>query len=104
MTNTTKKITKATFKSFIKKNNGKLHILKKSDFDGMQDCVVSVANASFQPVVPANHVYENNLGIQGVWLVGGSRDYFSHYQKNGMIGIEVYNCCGSFVVAKYELA
>lgn len=92
------KITKATFKSFVKKNRSNLVIKCKSSFDGMVDCVMPSENAEFVNVVDADRSFDNNLGIQGVWLVGGSRDYFTAYEKNGVKGIEVYNCCGSFVV------
>lgn len=44
-------------------------------------------------------VWDNNLGIQGVWLVNGSRDSFTAYDDGVFQGIHVYNCCGSFVVA-----
>lgn len=92
------KITKATFKSFVKKNRSNLLILCKSDFDGMSDCVMPTGDTLFHKVVDADHIHENNLGIQGVWLVGGSRDYFTAYEKDGIQGIDVYNCCGHFVV------
>ncbi len=95
---TTKKITKATFKSFVKKAGTSLLIKQKSSFDGMVDGVVSNPNASFGQAVGAELFHENNLGIQGVWLVGGSRNYFNAYEKDGIRGIEVWNCCGSFVV------
>ena len=44
-------------------------------------------------------VWDNNLGIQGVWLVNGSRDSFREYDDGDFRGIHVYNCCGSFTVA-----
>lgn len=94
------KITKATFKSFVKKHRTKLHIMCKSDFDGQYDCIMPTGNTKFVTAKPADHVHENNLGINGVWLVGGSRDYFREYvDSDGFVGIDVYNCCGSFTVA-----
>ena len=92
------KITKATFKSFIKKNRESLHINVKSKFDGMIDGCRN-ENYGFVKANDAEHNNEHNLNIQGVWLVGGSRDYFREYSKNGMSGIEVSNCCGNFIVA-----
>ena len=74
------KITKATFKSFVKKNRANLLINVKSSFDGMVDGCVS-HNGGFTSAVEAEHIHENNLGIQGVWLVGGSRDYFTAFEK-----------------------
>lgn len=91
------KITKATFKSFIKKNREHLWVSRPSEFDGMQDCVVSNDKAFFR-AEEAGHI-ENTLGIKGVWLVGSSRDYFTHYDQAGFVGIEVYNCCGTSIVA-----
>lgn len=93
------KITKATFKSFLRKNEGKIQILVNRKFDGMTDGCEPTGQKEFVPLQRAERVWENNLGWQGIWLVGGSRDYFTAYNKNNMTGIEVYNCCGSFVVA-----
>ena len=93
-----KKITKATFKSFIKKNQDKLMIKVSSKFDGMIDGTVRL-EGGFSKTVPADHVFDNNLGIQGVWLVHGSRDYFSAYSDDKFVGIRVYNCCGDFTIA-----
>jgi hypothetical protein len=91
------KITKATFKSFIKKNEN-LHIRTFSEFDGMVDGCVAI-DTGFKPITMSDRPHTNNLGIQGVWLVGQSRDYFREYNKDGYKGIEVSNCCGNFVIA-----
>lgn len=97
-----KKVTKATFKSFIKKNEGKLYIKTKSRFDGMTDGIERV-NGSFRQAEASNRDhFKNTLGIDGVWLVGGGRDYFNEVNENGFTGIEVYNCCGSFIVATQQ--
>jgi len=99
-----KKITKATFKSFVKKNRNNLFVNVTSEFDGMTDGRKSV----HQGFSAANlndewsnlpNVLEHTLGIEGVYLVNNSRDYFNHYEDDSLIGIEVYNCCGRFVVA-----
>lgn len=94
-----KRITKSTFKSFIRKNDGKLFINKRSQFDGMIDGVEYNRDSQFAKVVPAERVWDNNLGIQGVWLVNGSRDSFTEYEDTEYKGIHVYNCCGSFILA-----
>ena len=83
------KITKATFKSFIKKNKDKLYYKKLSDFDGMVDCVMPI-KGEWMKVDNYNKLLNNDLG----WLVGNGRDYFSSIEN----GIEVYNSCGSFQV------
>jgi hypothetical protein len=93
------KITKATFKSFVKKNRANLLVWNKSSFDGMVDCVMPTEEKGFAPAVAADYVRENNLGICGVWLVGGSRDYFTAFEKDGFVGIDVYNCVGHFIIA-----
>jgi hypothetical protein len=92
------KITKATFKSFIKKNRSNLMISCKSSFDGQFDCVMPTESKGFSRAVEAEHFHENNLGINGVWLVGSSGNYFTPYEKDGVRGIDVYNCCGHFIV------
>lgn len=99
-----KKFTLASAKSFLKKNAKSLYILKKSDFDGMQDCVVSTGNREFKKAEKATYSHTNNLGIQGVWFVGGGRDYFTPlYAVNSdeIVGFECYNCCGNFFVRNF---
>ena len=97
-----KKITKATFKSFVKKNEGKLLINVTSSFDGQTDCCES-QHAGFLPARKADHE-KNTLGYAGIWLVGSSRDYFRPYNDNGLQGIEVTNCCGRSIVAVRQAA
>ena len=94
----TKKITLATFKSFVKKNRENLLVRVSSDFDGMQDCVVANRDAKFKPAQSCGNE-DNTLGIQGVWLVKGSRDYITELDTMGYKGFRVSNCCGSFSVA-----
>ncbi len=96
-----KKITLATVKSFVKKNLDNLYIRNDSDFDGMQDCVVSSNNSSFKATKAdeREHCFKNTLGISGAWFVGSSRDYFDSFDNGEYAGVEVYNSCGSFVLA-----
>lgn len=96
-TTTVRKITLATIKSFVKKNEGNLWINVKSSFDGMTDCVESL-HRGFKQATKGDH-YENSLGIQGAWFVGQSRDYFKEYHDPIFDGFEVYNSCGSFILA-----
>lgn len=65
----------------------------------MTDGVEHSSDKRFQPIVQGASYVENTLGIEGVWLVGSSRDYFRLYEFQGMVGIEVSNCCGSFILA-----
>lgn len=96
-----KKITLATVKSFIRNNQDNLYIKVKSNFDGMQDMVCEV-KSNFTKVNTsewAEKCKSNTLGIVGAWFVGQSRDYFSNYEGEEYRGIEVHNCCGSFILA-----
>ena len=105
-----KKATRATFKSFVKKNRSELLIKCESHFNGMTDCVEQIKD-EFTPAVDVGMGYshpdgeeydrtsKNNLGIQGVYLVLGGRDYIDRFETDTLIGLSVYNCCGSFSVA-----
>jgi len=96
----TSKITLATFKSFIKKNQDKLLIKVSSNFDGMVDGIVCSNDKSFTNIKKSDFGDARyDLGICGVWLVGSGRDYFSKLELDGLEGIEVSNCCGSFTLA-----
>lgn len=93
------KITMNTVKSFVRKNEGKLHIRCLSSFDGMVDGVRPVdGKREFTPAQPGAHT-EHSLGINGAWFVGRSRDYLTPLTENGFTGFHVYNCCGSFDLA-----
>ena len=96
-----KKITLATIKSFIRKNNNNLYINVKSRFDGMHDCCMP-QNDVFVEVRKTDSHLDRTLGIQGAWFVGSSRDYFYPYNKNGFIGYQISNCCGRFVLVVKE--
>jgi len=94
-----KKITRATVKSFICKAGGKLKIMSSYTFDGMQDCVTATGNWAFVAAKQAAKADQYNLGVAGAHFVGQGRDYFRAYNADGMVGIEVSNCCGSFTLA-----
>lgn len=94
----TKRITLATFKSFINKNRSNLFVLHNSSFDGMTDCVQELKNIPHKIELTTEYV-KHSLGIKGLWLVGSSRDYFKSYEDELFIGIEVSNCCGRSIVA-----
>ena len=91
-----KKITLATIKSFIRKNEGKLFIRCNSYFDGMIDGTSYHENPQFVPVVKDERNNDYNLGISGAWFVGGSRNYFTAVDEGGFIGYSVHNCCRDF--------
>ncbi len=119
-----KKITKATFKSFIKKNEGKLFFQRMSNFDGMTDCVEFTPSSERKFIELKkktisdidyfvaeqhgnsreeleNRIFNssNTLGYHGIWLVNGSDDRFKEFENDQFQGISVNNCCGSFIVA-----
>lgn len=95
-----KKITMATIKSFIRKNEGRLFIRTKSSFDGMTDCVQECRDRDFSPALQSDLNQPGYThGIAGAWFVGESRDYLSPISEDGFTGFHVYNCCGSFDLA-----
>jgi hypothetical protein len=119
-----KKMTKTTFKNFIKKNAGNLFIQCAGSFDGMSDCVEFVpANkrkfvelkkktisdmdyriaeergTSREQLEDCIFNSPNTLGYIGIWLVDSSRNWFQAYEDDQFQGISVDNCCGSFIVA-----
>jgi hypothetical protein len=97
---TTKKITLATVKSFIKKNSDNLFINIRSKFDGMTDGIQQIGNEFTKTQKDENLYSQNNtLGIKGAWFVGSSNDFFTSFEDDKFIGIEVYNCCGKFILA-----
>jgi hypothetical protein len=83
-----KKITLTTLKSFIKKNS-ELYVSVQSQFDSMVDGV--------RPInLPIKQVTKNNaIGIDGVWVTDGSKNYFSFAENEIYFGIKVSNCCGT---------
>ena len=92
-TETQKKITLATLKSFVRKNADALFCQTRSRFDGMTDCIQEVKDC-FTSIAS-----ENAIGHKGVYLVGGSRNRFWHFENESFVGIEVSNCCGRGILA-----
>lgn len=95
---TTKKITLATVKSFVKKNADQLYIDVRRKFDGMIDGERTIDDG-FSKAAISDLSNEHTLGVSGAWFVGSSRDYFNAYDDENYTGIKVYNCCGSFILA-----
>jgi hypothetical protein len=107
ITLSSKKITLATVKSFVKANRDRLFINVESSFDGMYDMCMS-KDGGFNPVEAASFegspfyikdMQDTTLGIKGAWFVRQSSDYFRHYDENGFEGIAVSNSCGAFILA-----
>ena len=99
---TTKKITKSTLKSFVNKNCGNLYIKSLSRFDGMVDMVTNTESPNWRLAEKSTHEsYKNyDLGYKGIYCVHGSGNSFKKYNDGEFEGIEVYNCCGCFIVGK----
>ena len=94
-----KKITKATYKSFIKNNMDNLFIDVRSSFDGMIDGLNWDKDHGFKKVEVTEDNVDHTMGIRFSWLVGRGGDRFSAYDDGTFQGIAVVNCCGYFTVA-----
>lgn len=92
-----KKITLATLKKFIKEEG--LFLKIKSKFDGMIDGSAPGKNM-YEPVEKTESLISHTLGIEGMWCVGSSRDYFTYVNDGQYEGIEVYNSCGCVTIAR----
>ena len=94
----TSKITLATVKSFIRKNQANLYIQNLSRFNGMSDMVEATLDGFTKAEIKLSST-NNDLGINGAWFVGRSNDYFTPFDSIAFTGIHVYNSCGSFNLA-----
>lgn len=94
----TKRITIATVKSFIKKNIDNLMIDVRSTFNGCTDSVEQCSKGFNKAIKTEEHI-DHTQGVEGAWFVGSSRDYFKPFETETMIGYEVTNSCGRFVIA-----
>lgn len=97
-----KKITKATIKSFIRKNKNDLYIKTKDRFNGMIDMVDDCEDQTIRKVTLTDDRNDYNFGIKGAWFVGSSRDYFNSAEFGQFKGYEVYNCVGTFYLLVKE--
>lgn len=101
----TKKITLATLKKFIRDNENKLLIMELSKFDGQVDSITFCYDPRWEPAYIDKELLErkstvnNTLGINGVWITKGSKNYYYPYQDAFYTGIKVSNCTGSFILA-----
>lgn len=94
------KITRATFASFVKKHRAELLIKHEGGFDAMTDGWSHSEDRAFGPVQePHNNHPEYDFGIRGAWVLRSSRNLFQLFENETLIGISVYNCCRSFVIA-----
>jgi hypothetical protein len=98
-TMTTKKITMASVKSFVKKNFNGLYIKLDGSFDGMIDGIDWKKDSQFVKADLDTQHYEHTLGIKGAWFVGRSNDFFTKIENESFEGIKVSNSCGYFTIA-----
>lgn len=89
------KITRATIKSFIKKNFSNLFIRNISDFDGMIDGMKYHNNAKFRKAISTDRDEKYTFGIDGAYILP-SRNLFKAFENEEYIGFNVWNCCGEF--------
>lgn len=95
-----KKITLATLKAFAKRNQDNLFVKKESSFSGMNDMVNNLPDPQWEKTsIDLEKTNYYRTGIQGIYIVGQSNDYFKIYEDETYFGIEVYNCCGSSILA-----
>lgn len=96
----TKKITLSTLKAFAKRNKDNIYSKCKSSFNGMIDGVEDV-NGQWEKstITESNERQYYKTGISGIYTVGSSRDYFYIYEDSEYFGIEVYNSCGTTILA-----
>lgn len=96
------KITMATVKSWVKKNQGNIFIQVFGRFDGTTDGWTVVNMNAFlkkAETTPFAEYYERNtLGIDGAYFVRNRGDLIERYEINGKSGFKVYNCCRSFAI------
>lgn len=95
---TKNKITMATLKAFAWRNENGLFHKTKSSFDGMTDMVERV-EGEWQKSEVSNDTRYCKTGILGIYTVGSSRDHLEIYDDGEYFGIEVYNCCGTTILA-----
>lgn len=93
-----KRITKATFKSFVKKNIHNLWLEQAYSFDAQIDGIRQCDKSFKRVIIDPNDLSKPNLGVPGIWITD-SGNLFTEYQSESFCGIEVYNCCGCFVIA-----
>lgn len=103
-----KKITLATVKSFVRKNEGNLYIEVSSSFNGMIDCCDDTLNCDFTPVTkvtwPRPGCPSTYIDSHPILGSHGSGNLLRSYEDDNFIGFNVYNCCGSFNIAVKKVA
>lgn len=84
-------------KRFVHINRGNLFVNVLSEYDGMTDGMRDVADG----FIAARHApcADNTLEVNGIWIVGRSRDFVDDYDDGKYIGYIVCNSCARFIVA-----
>lgn len=99
-----KKITLATIKKFIRDNKENLYFKSDSRFDGMVDMVLQSENPEWHKVTVnlENMDDSSDLGTKYAYFVKDSRDSFREFSQDAYKGFYVFNCCGSFYLARKD--
>jgi hypothetical protein len=95
-----RKTTLATVKSFIRKNFAGDNLWIKPLTNSIMDEGTYSIKADFKKVLSINPENPHTQGIEGLWFVGVSGNYFNAYNDGTYEGYEVYNCCGSCLLVK----
>ena len=94
------KVGRNTVKAFLRKNAGKVLPKVSRRFDAMVDGCEPTGQVEFKLAAPAERpdpAY--NMGLEGVWFVGGGRDHITRWAEGDLVGFYVFNSCGSFTLA-----
>ena len=83
---------------FIKNNKKENLFLKIVKFQPISEQLKTV-NENFYPIKRTIKYMEHTLGIQGIWLINSSSDYYSYFETDIFQGIEVNNFCTHFILA-----
>jgi hypothetical protein len=93
-----KKITLRTVKAFINKHRHELQLKPVRGFGNKGMALVDI-QGEFKPVKSTKYHLFYTLGINEAWFVGNGCDYIDLYSRDDKTGYEVYNACGSFILA-----
>jgi len=96
------KITKATIKSFIRKNEGCLYIKHLSKWDPTDDSLRSLSDPVFVRAEEPKEIDNYNLGVYGLFWMSGIRNTVYPFNNGEFQGYEIANCCGRWILAIYK--
>ena len=92
-----KKITKSTINSFIRKNRDCVLVKTLSQFDGMVDCVMPQESDFTKMQFILDSEGKEHPSVRSARLYSGS--VYTSYENNGMVGYEIDDSCGTYIIA-----